>query len=66
MSVNVWVLYRFKWMGCPDMGIVSKKVWQNRYAKWNTMHKLLTDVEYITESTDKEMLEQMKELAKEK
>lgn len=67
MSVRVWVLYRFKWCGDPNMGIVSKKVWQSKYAGLDKRQpRLLTDIEYITESTDKKMLEQMKELAKEK
>jgi len=49
------------------MGIVSKKVWQNKYAGLDKRQprqpQLLTDIEYITESTDRKMLEQMKELA---
>lgn len=61
MTVRVWVLCRFKWYGVPDMGIVSKKVWQSKYAGLDKRH-----IEYITESTNKKMLEQMKELAKEK
>lgn len=66
VSVSVWVLYKFKWLGMPDMGIVSKKMWQSRYAGKRHPNRLLTDIEYIMESTDKEMLEMMKNLAKEK
>lgn len=48
------------------MSVVSKKVWQNRYAGQRIQQsKLLTDIEYITESTDKAMLERMKDLAQE-
>lgn len=70
MRKTVWVLYRFKWRGVPDMGIVSKGVWQSRYAGWDKRqlqphHQPLTDIQYITESNDKQMLEKMKELAKE-
>ena len=66
MSVKVWVLYKFKWFGRPEMGVVSKKMWQSRYASGRNPSRSLTDIEYITESTDKEMLEMMKNLAKEK
>lgn len=65
MSVRVWVLYRYNYFGAICFKVVSKNHWQKSIATYKTRNFNRDVLEYLAESNDKAVLEQMMELAKE-
>jgi len=63
---TVWVLYRYNYFGAICFKVVSKNHWQKSIATYKTRNFNRDVLEYLAESNDKQMLEKMKELAKEK
>lgn len=65
MKKTVWVLYRYNYFGTICFKVVSKNHWQKSIATYKTRNFNRDVLEYLAESNDKAVLEQMMELAKE-